>query len=108
LPAAAIRDGLLRDDLFYRISTITIHVPPLRERMEDIQLLTDHFLKLYAEKYDRPIEGVSQTAYQRLFGHSWPGNVRELQNVIERAGLLAKHEQVDPVDLPFADDSATS
>ncbi len=101
LPADAIRDGLLRDDLFYRISTITIHVPPLRERMEDVQLLTDHFLKLYAEKYDRPIEGVSQSAYQRLFGHPWPGNVRELQNVIERAVLLAKGDRIEPVDLPF-------
>src|SRR3989442_3481194 len=101
MPADAIRDGLLRDDLFYRISTITIHVPPLRERMEDIQLLTDHFLKFYAEKYDRSIGGVSQSAYQRLFGHPWPGNVRELQNVIERAVLLAKGDRIEPVDLPF-------
>jgi len=101
LPADAIRDGLLRDDLFYRISTITIHVPPLRERMEDIQLLTDHFLTMYSEKYQRPIDGVSQAAYQRLFSHAWPGNVRELQNVIERAVLLAKNLQIEPVDLPF-------
>jgi len=100
-PAEAIRDGVLRDDLFYRISTITIHVPPLRERSEDIQLLTDHFLHMYAQKYDRPIAGVSQAAYQRLFGHSWPGNVRELQNVIERAVLLAKDNRIEPVDLPF-------
>src|SRR5213593_3101482 len=89
-PADAIREGLLRDDLFYRISTITIHVPPLRDRSEDIQLLTEHFLQMYAGKYQRPIAGVSQAAYQRLFGHTWPGNVRELQNVIERAVLLAK------------------
>lgn len=108
LPADAIRDGLLRDDLFYRISTITIHVPPLRERMEDIQLLTDHFLKLYAEKYERPIGGVSQSAYQRLFSHSWPGNVRELQNVIERAVLLAKGEHLEPVDLPFDNGGAAN
>src|SRR6266542_3004440 len=101
LPADAIRDGLLRDDLFYRISTITIHVPPLRDRSEDIQLLTDHFLKMYGEKYDRPISGVSQAAYQRLFSHQWPGNVRELENVIERAVLLAKNDQIEPVDLPF-------
>lgn len=101
LPADAIRDGLLRDDLFYRISTITIHVPPLRERTEDIQLLTDHFLKEYAHKYDRQITGVSQAAYQRLFAHQWPGNVRELQNVIERAVLLAKANKIEPVDLPF-------
>ena len=101
LPADAIRDGFLRDDLFYRISTITIHVPPLRERSEDIQLLTEHFLHMYAQKYERPIDGVSQAAYQRLFGHTWPGNVRELQNVIERAVLLAKGNRVEPVDLPF-------
>ncbi|MEP6819727.1 MAG: sigma-54 dependent transcriptional regulator [bacterium] len=100
-PADAIRDGLLRDDLFYRISTITIHVPPLRDRSEDIQLLTEHFLHMYAQKYERPIDGVSQAAYQRLFGHTWPGNVRELQNVIERAVLLAKGNRVEPVDLPF-------
>jgi DNA-binding NtrC family response regulator len=100
-PADAIRDGVLRDDLFYRISTITIHVPPLRERNEDIQLLTEHFLHIYAQKYERPINGVSQAAYQRLFGHSWPGNVRELQNVIERAVLLAKANKIEPVDLPF-------
>lgn len=100
-PADAIRDGLLRDDLFYRISTITIHVPPLRDRSEDIQLLTEHFLHMYAQKYDRAITGVSQAAYQRLFGHPWPGNVRELQNVIERAVLLAKSNRIEPVDLPF-------
>jgi transcriptional regulator with PAS, ATPase and Fis domain len=108
MPADAIRDGLLRDDLFYRISTITIHVPPLRERMEDIQLLTDHFFKLYAEKYDRPVGGLSQSAYQRLFAHSWPGNVRELQNVLERAVLLAKGELIEPPDLPFDNGSAPS
>jgi transcriptional regulator with PAS, ATPase and Fis domain len=107
MPADAIRDGQLREDLFYRISTITIHVPPLRERMEDIQLLTDHFLKLYAGKYDRPITGVSQSAYQRLFSHPWPGNVRELQNVLERAVLLAKSDRIDPVDLPFDNGSST-
>jgi DNA-binding NtrC family response regulator len=106
LPADAIRDGLLRDDLFYRISTITIHVPPLRERSDDIQLLTDHFLKMYSEKYERPITGVSQAAYQRLFGHTWPGNVRELQNVLERAVLLAKGTKIEPVDLPFDNGSA--
>src|SRR4030081_1162513 len=107
-PADAIRDGLLRDDLFYRISTITIHVPPLRDRSEDIQLLTEHFLHMYAQKYERPIAGVSQSAYQRLFNHPWPGNVRELQNVIERAVLLAKGERIEPVDLPFDNGAANA
>jgi DNA-binding NtrC family response regulator len=100
-PADAIRDGHLRDDLFYRISTITIHVPPMRERSEDIQLLAEHFLKMYARKYQRQITGISQAAYQRLFSHGWPGNVRELQNVMERAVLLAKGNKIEPVDLPF-------
>jgi DNA-binding NtrC family response regulator len=104
-PADAIRDGLLRDDLFYRISTITIHVPPLRERTEDIQLLAEHFFKMYARKYQRPITGISQAAYQRLFSHGWPGNVRELQNVLERAVLLAKANKIEPVDLPFENGS---
>ncbi|HZI18177.1 MAG TPA: sigma-54 dependent transcriptional regulator [Pyrinomonadaceae bacterium] len=101
LPADAIRDGALRDDLFYRISTITIHVPPLRERSEDIQLLAEYFLKMYARKYQRQIGGISQAAYQRLFSHGWPGNVRELQNVLERAVLLAKGNKIEPPDLPF-------
>src|ERR671914_1235206 len=100
-PADAIRDGLLRDDLFYRISTITIHVPPLRERTEDIQLLAEYFFKMYSKKYQRQITGISQAAYQRLFSHTWPGNVRELQNVLERAVLLAKNNKIEPVDLPF-------
>jgi len=107
LPADAIREGLLRDDLFYRISTITIHVPPLRERSEDIQLLTEHFLKMYAQKYERGITGVAQAAYQKLFAHAWPGNVRELQNVIERAVLLAKGNKIEPFDLPFDNGAAT-
>jgi DNA-binding NtrC family response regulator len=100
-PADTIREGILRDDLFYRISTITIHVPPLRERTEDIQLLTEHFLKQYTRKYQRQATGISQAAYQRLFAHTWPGNVRELQNVIERAVLLAKGNKIEPADLPF-------
>lgn len=105
-PADAIRDGMLRDDLFYRISTITIHVPPLRERTEDIQILSEHFFKLYARKYQRPITGISQAAYGRLFAHNWPGNVRELQNVLERAVLLAKGNKIEPVDLPFDNGAA--
>src|SRR5712691_3406829 len=99
LPADAIRDGALRDDLFYRISTITLHVPPLRERNEDLQLLAEHFLALYSEKYQRQITGLSPAAYQHLFAHTWPGNVRELQNMMERAVLLAKGDRVEPADL---------
>src|ERR1051325_2678274 len=108
MPADAIRDGLLRDDLFYRISTITIHVPPLRERTEDIQLLAEHFFRSYSKRYQRNVNGISQAAYQRLFSHTWPGNVRELQNVIERAVLLAKGDRIEPLDLPFDNGSANA
>lgn len=93
----------MREDLFYRISTITINVPPLRERAEDLQLLTDHFFNRFKEKYNRPLQGFSQAAYQRVFSHRWPGNVRELQNAIERAVLLAKGKVIEPEDLPFGE-----
>ncbi|MBO0720703.1 MAG: sigma-54-dependent Fis family transcriptional regulator [Blastocatellia bacterium] len=102
-PREAIKEGLMREDLFYRISTITINVPPLRERSEDLQLLTDHFFTLFTGKYNRPLQGFSQAAYQRVFTHRWPGNVRELQNAIERAVLLAKGPRIEPEDLPFGE-----
>jgi DNA-binding NtrC family response regulator len=105
-PRDAIKEGLMREDLFYRISTITINVPPLRERSEDLQLLTDHFFNKFKEKYNRPLQGFSQTAYQRVFTHRWPGNVRELQNAIERAVLLAKGLRIEPEDLPFGEQIA--
>lgn len=80
-------------------------MPPLRARgAADIRLLTKHFLKIYAQKYDRRFAGVSQEAFQQLLTHTWPGNVRELQNVIERAVLLAKGKYIEPSDLPFSDD----
>lgn len=100
-PREAIKDGQMREDLFYRVSTITINVPPLRERSEDLQILIDHFFNKFSNKYKRPLQGISQAAYQRLFAHPWPGNVRELQNALERAVLLAKGNQIQPEDLPF-------
>lgn len=102
-PREAIKEGLMREDLFYRISTITINVPPLRERAEDLQLLTDFFFHKFKDKYNRPLQGFSQSAYHRVFAHRWPGNVRELQNAIERAVLLAKGSRIEPEDLPFGD-----
>ena len=100
-PLQAVREGLLREDLYYRINTILIRVPPLRERAEDIQRLAQHFLQMYAKRYGRPARGFSQQAYAALFGHTWPGNVRELQNVIERAVLLCKGEAIERENLPF-------
>jgi transcriptional regulator with PAS, ATPase and Fis domain len=100
-PREAIKDGVMREDLFYRVSTITINVPPLRERAEDLQLLTDHFFQKFKDKYSRSLQGFSQAAIQRVFSHRWPGNVRELQNAIERAVLLAKGNKIEAEDLPF-------
>jgi DNA-binding NtrC family response regulator len=99
-PMDAIRDGALREDLYYRINTIEIQVPPLRERAEDVQYLAEHFLQMYAEKYNRPVRSISQQAYERMFEYSWPGNVRELQNVMERAVLLAKAEVIEEHAVP--------
>lgn len=100
-PAEAIEKGMLREDLYYRINTITIRVPPLRERADDIIHLAEHFLKVFAEKYQRSVKKLSQEAYARLFGHPWRGNVRELQNAIERAVLLCKGDTIQSSDLPF-------
>src|SRR5262249_59207267 len=100
-PLDAIRDGALREDLFYRINTIEIQVPPLRERAEDVQHLAEHFLRIYAEKYNRTVRSISQQAYERMFAYSWPGNVRELQNVMERAVLLAKGEVIEESAIPM-------
>jgi DNA-binding NtrC family response regulator len=101
-PFDAIRDGHLREDLYYRLNTIELHVPPLRERMQDLPQLADHFLRLYAEKYKREVKTFSDQAYQQLFDHDWPGNVRELQNAIERAVLMSRGEEVTALYLPSA------
>jgi len=100
-PPEAVRSGSLREDLYYRISTITIEVPPLRERPDDIQLLADHFLKTFAEKYKKPVHAFSQPAISVMYNYHWPGNVRELESAVERAILLSKGEQIDATDLPF-------
>jgi len=100
-PSEALRAGRLREDLYYRINTVEIQVPPLREREEDIQHLATHFLHLYAEKYQRQVGSISQQAFERMFDYPWPGNVRELQNVIERAVLLSKSETIDESALPM-------
>jgi len=101
-PLDAIRDGSLREDLYYRINTIEIQVPPLRDRAEDVQHLAEHFLRIYAEKYTRSVRSISQLAYERMFAYTWPGNVRELQNVMERAVLLAKGEVIEESAIPMS------
>jgi DNA-binding NtrC family response regulator len=100
-PLDSISEGRLREDLYYRINTIEIHLPPLRERGEDIQNLTAHFLQEFAETYKRPVYSMSQEAQDLMAEYNWPGNVRELRNVIERAVLLAKGEVIETSMLPF-------
>jgi DNA-binding NtrC family response regulator len=84
-----VREGRFREDLFYRLNVITIELPPLRQRREDIPLLVHFFLKKYAEENDRPVRRITPEALRPLMSYSWPGNVRELENVIERAVVLS-------------------
>ena len=85
-----MKEGRFREDLFYRLSTFPVYVPPLRDRKEDIPLLARHFLKLYTKKMDKPIENFPTSEIEKLMQYSWPGNVRELENVIERGIILNK------------------
>jgi two-component system response regulator AtoC len=98
--AEEIKKGMFREDLYYRINVVNIYLPPLRERIEDIPLLAEHFLKLLNEKLNKNIRGISAEAMERFMTHSWPGNVRELENVIERALLLAPSNTLGISDLP--------
>ena len=90
----AVREGRFREDLFYRLNVITIELPPLRQRREDIPLLVDFFLKKYAEENDRPARHITPEALRPLITYSWPGNVRELENVIERAVVLSSGTEI--------------
>ena len=101
-PEAALQQGRLRQDLFFRINTVSVQVPPLRERREDLPLLVRAFLERYRAKHGRAIEGIAPEAYRRLISHTWPGNVRELQHAIERAVLVARGPQITLADLPEA------
>ena len=100
-PMDVTRSGQLREDLYYRVSTITIEVPPLRERPDDIPLLADHFLRKYSEKYNKTVDGFTQTALSAMFSYRWPGNVRELESAVERAVLLCKADHIEVNDLLF-------
>ncbi len=87
--ADAVAAGRFRADLFYRLNVISLHVPPLRHRREDIPALVEHFLALFRERFNRPALDLSPEARQRLNSYDWPGNVRELRNALERAAALA-------------------
>jgi len=98
--AKAVAGGMLREDLFYRLNVIPIHIPPLRERTEDIPLLAAHFIKKIAAELGKSVRGVTPEALAILEGYHWPGNIRELENVIERALVLGGGETLDTDALP--------
>src|SRR5438132_5088808 len=96
----ALEEGVLREDLYYRLNVILLRVPPLRERMDDVQMLAMHFLRKYAAREHSAMSSISDEAQEVLISYSWPGNVRELENAIERAVVLGKGEQLRAQDLP--------
>jgi Nif-specific regulatory protein len=95
----AVRNGGFRRDLFFRLQVVQIDVPPLRERIEDVQLLAEHFLRRFARETGRKIRGFTSQAIDKLRAHGWPGNVRELRNVIERAVALGTGPILDANDI---------
>jgi two-component system response regulator PilR (NtrC family) len=95
-----VASGRFREDLFYRINVIRMHLPPLRERRDDIPLLAEHFLTKYAEQMKKPVRSVAQASLSLLQVYGWPGNVRELENVIERAVALEQTPAILPDSLP--------
>jgi transcriptional regulator with PAS, ATPase and Fis domain len=97
---AEIAEGRFREDLFYRLNVVNIHVPPLRERKEDIPLLTAAFIKEFARENGKPVEGIDPRARAALHKHDWPGNIRELRNSIESAVVMAKNSVISLEDLP--------
>jgi two-component system response regulator AtoC len=95
-----VASGGFREDLFYRLNVLRVEVPPLRDRREDIPLLVDHFLAQTRDAIGKPVRGVGDDALARLVAYRWPGNVRELENVIERAVILARGDQIGLAELP--------
>jgi len=97
----SVKNRTFRQDLLYRINTIEIQVPPLRERTDDIEPLAQHFLKEFARKYQRPVSGLSAALVKEMLRYPWPGNVRELQHAVERAVIMAQGEKLQPEDFFF-------
>jgi transcriptional regulator with PAS, ATPase and Fis domain len=96
-----MKENLFREDFFYRINVFSIHVPPLRERREDIPVLADYFLDKYARETGKQIEGITQKGLGLLVGYPWPGNVRELRNVMERVAVIARGRMIGSEELCF-------
>lgn len=100
VPSDAVKDGRLREDVFYRLNVFGIELPPLRDRKEDLPLLIQSFVRELNERYDKSVSGADHAAMRILERHAWPGNVRELRNVIERAVILSSGEFIEPKHLP--------
>ncbi|MEM1094556.1 MAG: sigma-54 dependent transcriptional regulator [Bacteroidota bacterium] len=97
-----VRESTFRQDLLYRVNTVEIRLPPLRDRLDDIPLLADHFLDMYARKYHKLMKGISAGALRKLEKYHWPGNVRELQHMVERAIIMTDTTMLQPEDFFFA------
>jgi two-component system response regulator HydG len=97
---AAVREGRFREDLYYRLNVIAVPIPPLRDRREDVPLLAEHFLQLYAARNGRQLSGFSRVVADTLSRYDWPGNVRELENTVERAVVLSRGSAIEIDDLP--------
>ena len=96
-----VGDGTFRQDLLYRLNTVEIHLPPLRDRVEDIPLLVEHFLKVYGSKYHKQVKNISDSALRKLQLYAWPGNIRELQHAIERALIMSDKDELSAEDFFF-------
>lgn len=103
---ALMRQGSFREDLFYRLNVVTLKIPPLRERREDIPPLIDHFLQRFARDNRKAIAGLSREARDLLIKYDYPGNVRELENILERAVVIARGNVITREDLPFPEASS--
>lgn len=97
--AQAVKEGKLRQDLYYRLNIARIHLPPLRDRRDDVPILAEHFLIKYAHQFERNVRKLSEAAMQKLMFYDWPGNIRELENTIERAVMLSESECIDDADI---------
>jgi DNA-binding NtrC family response regulator len=99
-------EGRFRSDLLFRLNTVELHIPPLRERKEDIPLLAAHFLKVYAQRYRKPVKSFDPASLEKMLGHPWPGNVRELDHAIERGVLMGSGDEIHAHDLGLEADKA--
>ncbi len=86
----AVEEGVFREDLYFRLNVVNIHLPPLRERKDDLKVLADHFIKKYSQKFQKAVQGLTEEAHRLLLSYHWPGNVRELENIIQRAIVLSE------------------